>query len=261
MSAQKRETFDEVAELYDQVRPHYPAQLFDDLVSLSGLPESGRVLEVGAGTGISTLPLAERGYRVVAVELGDDLAAVARKKLSRFRDVDVVVANFEDWELPTEPFDVVTSATAWHWIDPELRYKKAADALRPGGALAIFGYHHIAGGDRAFFEQVQDCYLRFMPGTDPEQRLKEPIEYEPSVSELRASGLFEEPEVTTYLTHETYSRARYLELLSTYSGHRTLSENVRRDLFECVGSLIDENFGGRVRKSYLTELSVSGKRG
>src|SRR6266542_825941 len=83
MSAQKRETFDEVAELYDQVRPDYPAQLFDDLVSLSGLPESGRVLEVGAGTGISTLPLAERGYRVVAVELGDDLAAVARKKLSR----------------------------------------------------------------------------------------------------------------------------------------------------------------------------------
>src|SRR6266542_3778182 len=149
MSAQKRETFDEVAELYDQVRPDYPAQLFDDLVSLSGLPESGRVLEVGAGTGISTLPLAERGYRVVAVELGDDLAAVARKKLSRFRDVDVVVANFEDWELPTEPFDVVTSATAWHWIDPELRYKKAAHSIPLCRVPDMSSYRQTAGGDPA----------------------------------------------------------------------------------------------------------------
>jgi ubiquinone/menaquinone biosynthesis C-methylase UbiE len=115
MAVEKRATFNQVAELYDQVRPRYPARLFDDLVALSGLPHGGRILEMGAGTGIATLPLAERGYRIVAIELGAELAAVARKKLSQFDNVDVVVANFEEWRLPREPFDLVLGATAWHW--------------------------------------------------------------------------------------------------------------------------------------------------
>jgi SAM-dependent methyltransferase len=261
MSVQKRETFNQVAELYDGVRPRYPSELFDDLIALAGLPAGGRILEVGAGTGIATLPLAERGYQIVAIELGAELAAVARKKFSQFDNVEVVVGSFEDWQLPSEPFDLVMSATAWHWIDPELGYKKAAQALRPGSALAIFGYWHIAGGDRAFFDQVQDCYVRFMPdAADPNERLKEPSEYEPDVSQLEASGLFEKPAIRTYVTEETHSRASYIDLLSTYSGHRTLSEEARQGLFDCVGSLIDKNFGGEIRKAYINELVVSRRR-
>jgi SAM-dependent methyltransferase len=260
MAVEKRRTFNQVAELYDEVRPRYPDQLIDDLITLSGLPEGGRVLEVGAGTGIATLPLAKRGYQIVAIELGAELAAVASKKLSEFDNVDVVVGSFEDWQLPREPFDLVMSATAWHWIDPEMGYRKAAEALRPGGALAIFAYWHIAGGDRDFFEQVQDCYLRFMPDADPNERLKEPSEYEPDVSQLEASGLFERPETRQYVTEETHTRAGYLDLLSTYSGHRALSDEARQGLFDCVGSLIDQKFGGQIRKAYINELIVARKK-
>jgi SAM-dependent methyltransferase len=259
MPVEKRRTFNQVAELYHEVRPRYPAQLLDDLIELSGLLDRGRILEVGAGTGIATLPLAERGYEIIAVELGTDLAAVAENKLSSFANVEVVVADFEKWQLPDEPFDVVMSATAWHWIDPEIGYEKAAEALRPGGALAIFGYWHAAGGDQAFFEQVQDCYLRFMPGANPNERLKKPSEYEPDVSQVNASGLFERPTVRKYVTEETHSRNEYLDLLSTYSGHRALSEEDRQELFDCIGSLIDRKFGGQIRKVYVNELIVARK--
>jgi hypothetical protein len=51
--------FGEVAELYDQARPSYPAVLFDDVIAFA--PQSPRVLEVGAGTGKATVLLAERG--------------------------------------------------------------------------------------------------------------------------------------------------------------------------------------------------------
>jgi SAM-dependent methyltransferase len=259
MAAEKRTTFNEIPKLYDEVRPRYPDQLFDDLIALADLRSGARILEVGTGTGIATMPLAERGYEIVGVELGSELAAVAERKLAQFANVEIVVADFEDWTLPGEPFDLVMSATAWHWLDPAAAFGKAAAALHRGGCLAIFGYKHIAGGDRTFFEHVQDCYRRFMPDTGPDERLLEPEQYEPDVDELEASGLFQKPQIRTYVTQESYTTDRYLELLSTYSGHRTLGAANRRGLFDCVGRLIDSRFEGHVRKAYMNELIVAGR--
>jgi len=59
--------------------------------------------------------------------------------------------------LPARPFDTVVSATALHWIDPSVRVTKAAEALRPGAALATIGTRHVAGGTRDFFAEVQAC--------------------------------------------------------------------------------------------------------
>ena len=70
LRATRRAIFDEVPELYDRVRPGYPAQLFEDVVGLSGIGARARVLEIGPGTGQATLPLAQRGYELTAVELG-----------------------------------------------------------------------------------------------------------------------------------------------------------------------------------------------
>ena len=72
-----RATYDEVALLYDQARPGYPEALFDDVVSLSGIPPGGRILEIGCGTGQATVPLAQRGYPILCIELGENLAALA----------------------------------------------------------------------------------------------------------------------------------------------------------------------------------------
>ena len=160
-----RSTFDEAAELYGRARPGYPAALFDDLAELISIGPGSRVLEVGPGTGQATLPLAERGCRVVAVELGADLAAVARRELAGFSNVEIVTAAFEDWPLPAEPFDLVLAATAFHWIDPAVRVDKVADALRPGGSLATITTHHVAGGDESFFAEAQTCYVRWDPNT------------------------------------------------------------------------------------------------
>jgi protein-L-isoaspartate O-methyltransferase len=112
-----RSTFNEDAERYDRARPGYPPVLFGDLAELTSIGPGSRVLEIGPGTGQATRPLAERGCRVVAVELGADLAALAARNLAGFPSVEVVNAAFEDWPLPAEPFDLVLAATAFHWID------------------------------------------------------------------------------------------------------------------------------------------------
>jgi SAM-dependent methyltransferase len=254
-----RDTFDEAPELYDRVRPSYPEAVFDDLVALARLAPGARLLELGCGTGQATLPLARRGYEITAVELGPGLATVARRRLADFPGVRVVRAAFEDWPLPVEPFDAVVAATSFHWMDPAMRVAKASDALRPGGALAVISTHHVAGGDAAFFAEVQHCYERFMPGTPAGLRLPAAADVPSGAEELLDSGRFERVDVRRYEWELTYPTRDYIALLCSYSGHRALEPVARRALLDCVARLIDDRHGGRVTKRYLTELALAHK--
>jgi SAM-dependent methyltransferase len=214
------------------------------------------VLEIGCGTGQATRPLAERGCEVVAVELGADLAAVARRELAGFPAVTVVTAAFEDWPLPDEPFDVVFAATSFHWVDPAVRVDKSADALRPGGTLATVATHHVAGGSADFFVEVQECYERFDPATPPGLRLQPAADIPEDRAEIEGSDRFAPPTFRRYEWELPYTTASYLDLLLTYSGHRALPEDARAALLDCIGRLVDRH-GGRIRKRYLTELRLA----
>jgi SAM-dependent methyltransferase len=253
-----RSTFDQAAELYDRARPRYPPALFDDLAELAGIGPGSRVLEIGPGTGQATVPLAERGYRVVAVELGAQLAAVARRNLARFPTVEVVTAAFEDWSLPPEPFDLVLSATAFHWIDPAVRVVKAADALRPGGMLATIATHHVAGGDESFFAKAQACYERWDPETPPGgSPLPAAANILSSSDELDRSHRFGPATFRRYEWELPYTSSSYLEVLLTYSGHRALDPPAQTGLLDCIVRLIDTVHGGQIIKRYLTELRIA----
>src|SRR5918997_2611748 len=91
-----RTTFDEAASLYDEVRPGYPEDLFDDVVLLSGIPAGGRILEIGCGTGQATVPFARRGYRILCIELGENMAAVALRNLEKYPNAEVRTGAFEE---------------------------------------------------------------------------------------------------------------------------------------------------------------------
>jgi SAM-dependent methyltransferase len=252
-----RDTFEEAPELYDRVRPGYPEELFDDLAELADVRPGSRVLELGCGTGQATAELARRGYEVVAVELGTGLADLARRKLAPFGAVRVVNAAFEAWPLPPEPFDVVFAATSFHWIDRDVRVAKSADALRPGGALAIVSTVHVAGGDEQFFVDAQACYERWDPDTPPGLRLQAAADVCTDSDELDASGRFARIAVRRYEHEQTYSAPEYRDLLLSYSGHRAMEPEARRGLLECIGRLIDERHGGRIAKRYMNELIVA----
>ncbi|MFE5945707.1 class I SAM-dependent methyltransferase [Streptomyces sp. NPDC056480] len=255
-------TFDEDAELYDRVRPGYPPDLYDDLAEFTGAGPGHRVLEIGCGTGQATMPLAERGYRITAVEAGPSMAAVARRNLDGSPGVEIVTADFESWPLPEDPFDVAFAATAFHWIDPAVRMAKAAEALRSGGALAVVRTQHVSGGTEEFFVEVQRCYERFDPDTTPGTRPPEAADVDGSdhAREVARSGAFGPAAFRRYEQDLTYTAAEYLELLQTYSGHRALPEAARNGLLACVGGLIEGRYEGRVTKRYLIELAVAHRR-
>ena len=78
----RAESFDEVAELYASARPSYPDALVTDLMALTGLRKTHRVLEIGAGTGQLTLSLARQGFRLIAIERGTNLARLLAKNIA-----------------------------------------------------------------------------------------------------------------------------------------------------------------------------------
>jgi SAM-dependent methyltransferase len=151
-------TFDQAVELSQDARPEYPVALFERLVEAAELRRGDRVLEVGPGPGKATLDLVRRGLQVTAVEPGVALAAQARANLAG-HPVDVVNRRFEDWNSRPGEFAAVVAATAWHWLDPYLRYGRAARALRPGGHLALWSAQHVfpVRGD-PFFDELQEVY-------------------------------------------------------------------------------------------------------
>jgi ubiquinone/menaquinone biosynthesis C-methylase UbiE len=132
--------FDEVAAEYDRNRPTYPDGLVDQACQVAGIGDGDRVLEIGCGTGQLTRSLVARGLHVTALEPGRNLVALARQNLEDAGAVEFVNARFEDAALPRGHFRAVFSASALHWVDPTVSWRKIADVLVPGGTLALISY-------------------------------------------------------------------------------------------------------------------------
>lgn len=238
--------FDCVAGEYDAARPEYPAALLDDLVALAGLQPGDRLLEVGCATGKATRPLLARGFDVTCIEPGPSLAARARELR-----IDVHNTRFEDFESE-ERFELVFAATAWHWVDPDVRYRKAHALLQPRGHLAFWGaFHAFPSGFDPFFTEIQDVYDEIgesHPGEWP------PPEREDDRAEIEASGLFGDVQVRRHLWELQYTAEEYIALLQTFSGHIEMTAAQRARLY---GAIRDRLGGRRVRRHWGAILHVA----
>jgi SAM-dependent methyltransferase len=256
-----RRTFDAAAESYDAGRPTYPEELFDDLVDLSGLEAGAHLLEVGCATGKATRPLLERGFEIVCVETGARLAERARGDLSGF-PVEIHVADFEDWEGDPAAFDLVYAATAWHWLDPTIRYRKAHQLLRPSGHLAFWSaLHAFPTGFDPFFTEIQVVYDEIGESHDEGWPPPTPELVPDAAAEIEASGLFDDVQVRRYVWESSYTADEYIALLNTFSGHIAMEERKRELLYREIRDRIGRRRDPRVRRHWCSILHVARRSG
>ncbi|MEV8375359.1 class I SAM-dependent methyltransferase [Kribbella sp. NPDC056861] len=128
-------SFGAVAEAYERFRLGYPEEVLELVTAYAGEP-IGTALEIGAGTGKATRLFAQRGIAVTATEPDAAMLAELRKHLPS--DVTTVQGAFEDLPLDSS-YDLVYSAAALHWTNPEGRWERMAALVRPGGVFASFG--------------------------------------------------------------------------------------------------------------------------
>lgn len=255
---QLRQTFNQTADTYQRARPEYPAELFDALISAAGLAPGARLLEVGCATGKATVPLARRGFQVTCIELGTELAAAARRNLAGL-SAEVVQGRFEDWEpAPGGEFDLVFAATAWHWIDPDVRYRAAWRALRPEGHLAFWSAAHVVpdGGD-PFFQELQEVYDEIGEGLPPGYTWIRPGELPVYTDEIEASGLFQITPVRQFDWEQVYDAEGYIALLDTFSGNIAMADWQRERLYSEIRRRLAQRPDGTLRRHWGSALHIA----
>lgn len=122
---------------YDRGRPGYPDAVYDAIVEIAGLVPGAPVADVGAGTGISSAPLVERGFRVFAVEPNDAMRRAAAERLGERPNFTSLAGTAEHTGLAAASADLVLSAQAFHWFDPGPTRDEWRRILRPGGSAAL----------------------------------------------------------------------------------------------------------------------------
>jgi 2-polyprenyl-3-methyl-5-hydroxy-6-metoxy-1,4-benzoquinol methylase len=184
----RRTLFDGVAQLYAASRRGYPAELVDFVVTTAGLAADSAVLEVGCGPGQLTEHLARYGFNVTAIDIGPSMVAAARRRLAGSA-VSFQVTSFEDFTAAEASFDLICSGTAFHWVDPEVKFSKPARLLRPGGWLAL-----LATEER-FDDPLGAALSRMWAARSDDTRART----RPAEAEIIAdSGWFDEPVERTH---------------------------------------------------------------
>ncbi|MFI0736868.1 class I SAM-dependent methyltransferase [Streptomyces sp. NPDC021100] len=255
----RRTVFGEAAEEYDAARPGYPGQLFADVLEFARPGAEGDVeaLEVGAGTGKATLAFAALGVPVTAIEPDPRMAAVLARHRADRPGITVHEGEFETWDAAGRRFDLLFSAQAWHWVDPEVRWSRARSVLRPGGALALFRNDWYVT-DESLRQELVAVHDRFLPERPPHSILdehpRESVRGEHSwvTAELRADPGFTDLDHRVYSTAHERSTTGITALLTSLSFYRAQPEDTRRRLLAEVARAVDAQ-GGRVG---LTTQSV-----
>ena len=248
--------FDEVAEIYDEVRPGYSEEVFEAIVRFAALSQDGRIFEMGCGTGQMTRPFAERGYSVLALDQGPRLAAIAAKHCEPYPRVRVATCAFEDWADEPGTYDLFLSAQAFHWIRPEYGLARASELLKEGGSIAL-AWTTDRSENTAFWRATEPIYRVYNP-VDSSPR--PPASAEHYRDALRAAAQFVDHEVFEQSSTHMYSGDDYLKVLQTFSDHRALPALQRAQFFEEIGAVI-RRCGDKVVRHYETVVLLARKRG
>lgn len=156
--------YDSVAQEYDEVRPGYPNELIDKLISASSVNIGSEILEIGAGTGKATMLLAEKGFKIHCIEREPKMAEILKRKCEGFSNISVTINDFETWEATDDDkYDLVFSAQAFHWIDEEIKYKKCRRLLKDKGHLALFWYFSVVESEDTL-DYLNSLFHKFSTG-------------------------------------------------------------------------------------------------
>ncbi len=257
---QKKHWYSEVANAYNRVRPRYPQLLIDRAVELTQLPARSAILEIGCGPGIATVEFAQLGFSMVCLEPSQDACQLARHNCATYPKVEIINTTFEEWELESNQFNVVLAATSLHWISPEIRYQKSAEALQKNGFLILLWNTPPHPNDE-ICQLLDEVYQLHAPSIPKSARYQAQNTHQANFEELGKdvinSGLFKNLVSEQLVCKTSYSIDNYLALLGTMSPYIKLERQQRTSLFADLKEVLERHCRGSLNTSYLSALQIA----
>lgn len=240
-------TFDKVATKYEKLRPGYTDDLYKMLFEYIAIDSSSNVVEVGIGGGQATLPILKTGCTLTAIEYGENFSKLCVKKFEEYKNFSVINEKFENVSFPNSQYDLVYSASAFHWIPEDIGYPKVYDMLKRGGVFARFANHPYRDkGNPILSSEIDKLYFKYYCGYYGKD-IKSEKEYSEEQAIQRAQiaekyGFVDIRHAMFYRTR-TFSAKEYIKLLGTYSDHIAIEEKIRTEFFAKIEETINR-YGG-----------------
>jgi len=255
-------TFDTVAKTYEKMRPGYVTELYEMLFQYLPLGSGSNVLEIGIGGGQATLPVLETGCSLTAVEYGTHFSQLCREKFADYPQFSVITGKFEETDMETDSFDLIFSASAFHWVTEEVGYQKVYSLLKNGGAFARFANHpHPDKGRPIMTDEIEDLYAEYYCRFHNRPREKHEDYSEVQAKDramIAAKYGFTDIRYALFERTRTFTASEYRTLLGTYSDHIAIEETIRNVFFSKVEEAINDH-GGFITIYDIIDLQLARK--
>jgi SAM-dependent methyltransferase len=237
---------------YHSARPGYPVALYQLIAACRASFEA--IAEIGPGTGLATEALAAFApQRFVAFEPDPILAAHLR---TRFADLDVINDDFCAADV-AGGFDLIASASSFHWLDPQVALPKARQLLKPGGCVAIWWnvYRQKGIGD-PFAEAIAPLLADIdLPPSEAAERHYS-LDADLHRGRLEAAG-FVAVEHYVFRRERVLSAAEARALYASFSLVRLLPVARREALLDAIAALVTDRFDGAAPTILLSPIYLA----
>lgn len=230
---------------YEAARPGYPDTLFRDILAYSDRTERKDILEIGAGPGQASDYFIREGFQLTALEISQEQVEYLINKYADHPNFRAVCSRFEEFTADDETFDLIFSATAFHWIAPEVGYAKAHRLLRHGGVHAVFWHlASIIEPQTEMLQQIRAIYRAVAPELDDylDRNAAEEL-HQLRLKQIQTGAFFHHPVSRFYRWDDVYTTQRYLQLMNSYSDFHSISPEKREAIQSRVADYIESKGG------------------
>lgn len=225
---ERKLTFNKNPDAYFKYRPDYPVDLYHDIFESIELDENSYLLDIGVGAGKELIPFMQKNMFIDAIDIGNNLIDYTNQKYSNYKKLNSICISFEQYPVYQSKYDIVFSATAFHWIDSNIKYDKVHKLLKENGLLALC-WQRSEPEINDFENELYKFYLKKIPDICKYSKNKEII-HSNRKNEIINSGFFEIVIEKKYNWSISLNYPDYCGLFYTFSKHILINDNVKQEI-------------------------------
>ena len=242
---ENKNVFREIIDDYEIARPGYTPELYNDIIEYSMIKNDGKILEIGSGPGQATEYFVKNQYNITGLEISEKQVQFLLDKYSEYHNFKSICSSFEDYNCLNETYNLIFSATAFHWIKPQVGYPKAYSLLKRSGVMAVFWHlASIIEPKTEMLNQIRDIYRKYAPELDDYISLDEAEDlHNLRITQIQINNLFNNPVSKIYRWDDEYTTERYLKLMNSYSDFHDIDNDKQKSILDSVADYIDSKSG------------------